>query len=217
MKLNLSLALCAALGVVLCALRPATAQTPPAENPSQSTLSETDLKWIRARAAVPAGRERAVLQLLLPLVKPTFEGAPETTAPATTSAMPPLHVGANGELNDLELLRLWAVTESGFAAYRELQRDLQRLLDSPLPAVDPSLARCGAEMLTLRAALRTELGSHSGIQARAKALFAAADKGDSCDLRLLDLFRPVSPSAPMVCQPHVAGINRPCRGGAQTH
>lgn len=80
-------------------------------------------------------------------------------------------------LTILEVLRLWAVLQSGMPATGALDVQLQRFIDTPLPPLKDNLAHVGAMVMTARAAfLRDGLGRGEDLLIKAQTLIAEANE-----------------------------------------
>ncbi|MCC6575209.1 MAG: hypothetical protein IT462_15640 [Planctomycetes bacterium] len=160
------------LAVLGASLRPAAGQEAP-KPAAETEKPSAEFTLAKERVGKLTSRERAIYTLLLRLIRPRFGN---DTAVGDSTALRPLEDAIGGPLSNLELLRLWAVLETGISARRELDGQLRRLIDSPMPSAEPSLARCGAEVLAIRAALRTGTGHKLALEDRVKALVGAVDK-----------------------------------------
>ncbi|MCC6575541.1 MAG: hypothetical protein IT462_17315 [Planctomycetes bacterium] len=183
--IKLCLIAAAIAALAFCTLRPADAEgaAPPkapkapkeAPKPTEPAPTAADAELERARETVAKlpPREYAIYYLLLRLIRPRFGAEPTAVAVGSLRSM---EEPVGGPLNNVEMLRLWAVLESGADVRRELDAELRRLVDTPLPPGEPSLARCGIEVLTIRAALRTGTRMRLGLEDRLKLLLEIADK-----------------------------------------
>ncbi|MCB9935700.1 MAG: hypothetical protein H6840_08415 [Planctomycetes bacterium] len=168
----------ALLVCALCVRRPVAQDTEKAKDTDDKPreFSEEEFRAADNLRLTLSTEQQLLYNGLRYLMRPAFEAELMKGRRYQPCTLPPFEDKTEGPLDLLETLRFWAVLQSGMPVTGAMDRQLQRLLDTPLPAADNGLAVSGVRVLALRAAfLRAELGRGDEIRQRVKALLSAAD------------------------------------------
>lgn len=184
MRKLLTSLLVALLLSALCVHQPVAQQTGAKETAQPREISDAEIKAADELRVTLSAEQQALYNGLRYLMRPAFEDELLQGRRYRPCTLDPFEQKGAGPLSLLETLRLWAVLQSGMPSSAAMDRQLQRLLDTPEPRAETGLALVAVRMLTVRAALqRPELGRADELKEQAAALLSVADacKGDTSD------------------------------------
>jgi hypothetical protein len=118
------------------------------------------------------------------LVRPSIEESLFTGRVHYVCPLEPFEKPSSADLSTSEMLRLWALLDSGLPDSDALQQAIARLLRSSTRVSDDRLAAVGVHMLALKAALaRLPEGKAESNLSKARSLLAAAERTELCSER----------------------------------
>lgn len=178
MRLIHSLVLLLVLGA-FCVHSPIVAQdaTKDDAKPEPREFTEAEIKAADELRLTLSTDQQTLYNGLRYLLRPEFEVELMKGRNYRPCTLEPFETRSETPLTTLELLRLWAVVQSGMPATGALDSQLQRFLNTPLPPHKDSLAHVGTMVLIARAAINREgFGRAEDLKLRATTLLTEANK-----------------------------------------